>query len=97
LRKPIQVTAAIIILAFAGNCLGSQSSSASATILLSVYLAPPDTTTSQQVATVQSSTNCGQLLNTGGQSQQSTCQDNGTQYTWKQQSSQNLTLTIAPI
>lgn len=95
MRKAIGVTAAIFALTFAGNCLGSQS--ASATILLSVYLPPVATTTKQQVATAQTSTNCTQLLNSANQAQQSTCQDNGTQYTWKQQGSQNLTLTVAPI
>lgn len=91
--KALKVTFASLFVLFAGNCLASQS--VSATILLSVYVAPADSTTSQQVANAQTS-GCNQLLNTTSQPQQTSCQDDNTLYTW-QQGGQDLTLTIAPI
>ena len=71
----------------AGNCLASES--LSATIHLSVYLPQPVVSTRQQVATAQTS-GCGEASNT-------TCQSQNTVYTLQNQGNQSETLTVAPI
>lgn len=95
MRKGLGLVAALFWLSFAGNCYAS-GGPVSATILLSVYLAPRPQSPVQAVRTATSQS-CIASGERNATSRPATCQRNSTNYIWTSQDKQDATLTISPI